>query len=413
MPRNRTARIARWVLRVTVAVAVVAISSDPLVAQATARRTGEVRSADGVPISYSTSGSGRPALVFVHGGFVDREFWKEQASLAEDFQIVTLDLAGHGDSGAKRQDWSIDAFGEDVRAVVEELELDRFILVGNSLGGPVSLSAAKALPGAIGVIGVDTFQDVDLAWTDEEMRAYIDGLRVDFPAVCKQMMGQLLAEDSEPELAAWVEEKMCGFDRALAHHVVSGFLGYDGAAAFAEAEVPIRAILGETVPLDLAGNRELQSDFRAVVMPGLGHYPMLEAPEEFNRHLRDLVQELTPTESSLRENDLRLDYVEFEAKDIEKTKAFYQEIFGWEFTDYGPNYTSFADGRLSGGFELASAPSTGGPLVVIYAVRLEEVEARVRQHGGEIAREIFNFPGGRRFHFVDPNGHELAVWSDQ
>jgi hypothetical protein len=113
------------------------------------------------------------------------------------------------------------------------------------------------------------------------------------------------------------------------------------------------------------------------------------------------------------EQDLRIDYVEFPAIDIAATKQFYSEVFGWRFEDYGPDYTSFEDGRLRGGFAKASEVKGGGPLVVIYAAALEATEAAVKEAGGKIVKEIFSFPGGRRFHFADPNGNELAVWSDR
>jgi len=116
---------------------------------------------------------------------------------------------------------------------------------------------------------------------------------------------------------------------------------------------------------------------------------------------------------SQAEQDRRVDYIEFQATDIEGTKSFYSEVFGWEFTDYGPDYTSFTDGRLSGGFSVAPEVKPGGPLVVLYATNLEAIEARVRQSGGQVVRETYAFPGGRRFHFSDPSGNELAVWSDQ
>jgi predicted enzyme related to lactoylglutathione lyase len=116
---------------------------------------------------------------------------------------------------------------------------------------------------------------------------------------------------------------------------------------------------------------------------------------------------------SQAEQDRRIDYVEFLATDLDETKKFYTGVFGWQFTDYGPDYTSFNDGRLSGGFAAAPEVAAGGPLVVLYAVNLEDIEAKVKESGGRIVREIFEFPGGRRFHFVDPGGNELAVWSDR
>ena len=113
------------------------------------------------------------------------------------------------------------------------------------------------------------------------------------------------------------------------------------------------------------------------------------------------------------QHDRRIDYIEFPATDIQATERFYEQVFGWEFTDYGPDYTSFADGRLTGGLRKVDSHATGGPLVVIYVVDLEQVQRVVIEAGGTIVREPFEFPGGRRFHFTDPSGNELAVWSDQ
>jgi D-aminopeptidase len=112
------------------------------------------------------------------------------------------------------------------------------------------------------------------------------------------------------------------------------------------------------------------------------------------------------------QSDLRIDYIELETNDMETSKAFFCAIFGWETEDWGPDYASFSDGRLSGGFRLVDEVTRGGPLVVVYASDLEAVEAAVIANGGTIVRPIFSFPGGRRFHFLDPVGNELAVWSD-
>ena len=110
--------------------------------------------------------------------------------------------------------------------------------------------------------------------------------------------------------------------------------------------------------------------------------------------------------------DRQIDYIEFPATDIEAAKRFYTSVFAWKFTDYGPEYTSFEDGRLSGGFTKSRGVTAPGVLVVLYAADLEATEAKVKAAGGRIVQEILSFPGGRRFHFTDPNGNELAVWSE-
>jgi hypothetical protein len=109
--------------------------------------------------------------------------------------------------------------------------------------------------------------------------------------------------------------------------------------------------------------------------------------------------------------DGRIDYVELPAGDLTPLKAFYREAFGWTFTDYGPTYAAFQEG-LDGGFQGDAAELPSAPLVILYAHDLEAMEAKVRAAGGTISRPIFTFPGGRRFHFRDPSGNELAVWSE-
>ncbi len=109
----------------------------------------------------------------------------------------------------------------------------------------------------------------------------------------------------------------------------------------------------------------------------------------------------------------KINYIEFKAKDIEKTKAFYGQIFGWTFTDYGPTYVAFSNSGMEGGFELTDEDIINGALIVLYHDDLEGIQQEVENAGGKISVPIFTFPGGRRFHFLDPSGNELAIWSDK
>jgi predicted enzyme related to lactoylglutathione lyase len=121
----------------------------------------------------------------------------------------------------------------------------------------------------------------------------------------------------------------------------------------------------------------------------------------------------TPATPTTPEN-CRINYLELNVRDIAKAKAFYGRAFGWTFTDYGPQYAEFSDGAMKGGFTTQASPSpVGGPLVVLYADKLEAARDSVLAAGGAIKLEIFSFPGGRRFHFNDADGYELAVWSKE
>lgn len=112
----------------------------------------------------------------------------------------------------------------------------------------------------------------------------------------------------------------------------------------------------------------------------------------------------------------KINYLEFPARDIEAVKAFFAEVFEWSFTDYGPEYTAFSNAGIEGGFyksDLASSTLQGSVLVVFYSEKLKLTLSKIELAAGSIIKPIYSFPGGRRFHFSDPNGNEYAVWSDK
>jgi len=108
-----------------------------------------------------------------------------------------------------------------------------------------------------------------------------------------------------------------------------------------------------------------------------------------------------------------INYIEFKATKLKAIKAFYSEAFDWVFTDYGSKYAAFENSGLHGGFELTKKPIKKGALVVLYHEDLKAIKKRIKKSGGKITKPIFDFPGGRRFHFKDPSDNELAVWSDK
>lgn len=116
----------------------------------------------------------------------------------------------------------------------------------------------------------------------------------------------------------------------------------------------------------------------------------------------------TPSKSKLKHEQVQ--YLEFLSKDISRARAFYTKSFGWKFTDYGPDYTAFEGDYIDGGFTMGK-PVKGTVLVILYSNDIENTQQKIVAAGGSIVKEIFNFPGGRRFHFKDPDGYELAVWS--
>ena len=116
--------------------------------------------------------------------------------------------------------------------------------------------------------------------------------------------------------------------------------------------------------------------------------------------------------SSMKLQHEQIQYIEFLSRDLQRVKRFYTDAFGWKFTDYGPEYSAFEGEYVDGGFTIGD-PQKGSILVILYSEKIEETLNKVKQAGGNIVKEIFTFPGGRRFHFADPDGNELAVWSDK
>jgi predicted enzyme related to lactoylglutathione lyase len=112
----------------------------------------------------------------------------------------------------------------------------------------------------------------------------------------------------------------------------------------------------------------------------------------------------------------KIDYIEFPATDLEATKDFFKKAFGWSFNDYGTEYCDFANEGVNGGFyksEKTATTETGSALIIFYSEDLVTTQKKVEKAGGKVVKSIFEFPGGRRFHFTEPSGNEFAVWSDK
>jgi pimeloyl-ACP methyl ester carboxylesterase len=258
-------------------------------------RDARVDSFDGVPIAYSIDGSAGGAVLFIHGWSCDRGYWEAQvADLTRDYRVVTVDLAGHGDSGAGRSRWTVEAFGRDVEAVVDDLALDSVILVGHSMGGPVALEAARRLHGrVVGVIGIDTLHDVELRYPDEEWDRILSGLERDFVPVCDAFVRGMFLAGADPELVREVASDMCSAPPEVAIGALAGLRDHDAAATLAAAGVPLRCINATTEPTNVEANRRHARDFDVITIEGTGHFPMLERPDELNRLLRQAIEELT------------------------------------------------------------------------------------------------------------------------
>jgi len=244
-------------------------------------------SSDGVVIHYRAGGTGSPALVFVHCWSCDATYWREQLPVfARDHRVVAVDLAGHGASGDARERFTVAAFAADVAAVVEKERLDRVVLVGHSLGGPVALAASRLLAGrAILVVGVDTMQNVEQEWPEEHFAQLRDAMRADFRAAADGFVRSMFPENADPKLVASIASDMAAAPPRVAISAIEELRGFDEKAAMAAAGVPIACINATMWPTDVEANRRHAASFDVVLVEGTGHFPQLEKPGVFNAAL--------------------------------------------------------------------------------------------------------------------------------
>jgi pimeloyl-ACP methyl ester carboxylesterase len=181
-----------------------------------------------------------------------------------------------------------------VRAVAEKEKIKRAVLVGNSLGGPVALEAARLLGSkALGVIAVDTFQVFDQHAPAGYFKKIGESFRSNFTETMKQIVRSLFHTDADSALYAKVEKRMLDNSPEMAASVMSSFDDYNLADLAKQMKLPIRCINGDLFSTQIENNREIHPDFDAVIIPHTGHYPMLEKPELFNRHLMEILEEMT------------------------------------------------------------------------------------------------------------------------
>ena len=194
---------------------------------------------NGVSISFDSRGKGEVSLVFVHCWACDRSFWKEQLDVfARDYRVVSLDLAGHGASGTDREQWSIAGLAGDVKTVIEELGLQRCILIGHSLGGPVSLVAAARMPRrVVAVIGVDTIHSVDFQFPREAVENMVHGFESDFTGMMEAAVAASFPESPNKSVLEWVTDRAKEANPEAVLAIASDFPNFDPREALSSVKV--------------------------------------------------------------------------------------------------------------------------------------------------------------------------------
>lgn len=292
---NSTFRITAVLVALTLGVACQGPKTGSSLSHA---RIGTIQARDGVPISYEMRGQGDTALVFVHCWAGDRSFWNGQVdAFADDYQVVALDLPGHGASGGERAHWTLSSLAEDVHRVIDTLQLNRVILVGHSMGGPVSLIAAQKMPERIiGIVGVDTLQNAESNWSKSVVNMYVNRLTTNFTETVTHAVRSMFPTNANPAVVQWVVDQAHRADRRAVIGLFADFANVDLKKEFASVTAPIRAI--NAIPNGTAGaptavetNRKY-ANFDVVLMNGVGHYLQLEQPDQFNSALRSVLADI-------------------------------------------------------------------------------------------------------------------------
>jgi sigma-B regulation protein RsbQ len=249
-------------------------------------------------IDYLVAGSGEVTLVFIHGGFIDKEYWLNQVTyFSRNFKVVTVDLAGHGKSGDNRTDWTIESLGDDVIQVIKELSLIKVILIGHSLGGNVILEVASKLPElVIGLIGIDNFKNAGMPVPPplmEQISQALEYMKTNFAEVSENFARlSLVTSHTDKQIAERVINDYKNFKPKVGRLLlVSSFLYHDREKELLQnLKLKLHLINVDYFPT----NEELLkqntgSGYELTEMKGTCHYPMIEYPDEFNTNLEKVV----------------------------------------------------------------------------------------------------------------------------
>ena len=234
-------------------------------------------------------------VILIHGWSCDSTYWSEQLpALRQHFDVITIDLAGHGKTSATRADFSMASFGRDVAEVVARLPADQpIVLVGHSMGGPVAVETAVLLGERVrGVIGVDTFASIGLPKPSQaENAARLAAFERDFHGTTRAFVSQsFFRADADPILRERIANDMASADPKVALAAIQGLNDWDGTQRLPLLKQPIATINADQVPLDAARLQRYAPSFRLITLAGQGHFLMMENPVRFNPVLIETIR---------------------------------------------------------------------------------------------------------------------------
>jgi pimeloyl-ACP methyl ester carboxylesterase len=253
---------------------------------------------DHVKIAYELTGKGDTTLLFVHGSFIDMNYWLAQVNyFKQQYQVLTIDLPGHGKSGKNRTTWTIQEYGLDVCAVIKELHLKNIILIGHSMGGDIILEAAAKCPDSvIGFVGVDNFKNAATPMS-AEMQNLVDqimiSLKSDFANTSENFAKQaLLSPSTDKAIAARVVTEYRNMDKNIGIDIIySAFTFYKREQELmTQLKLKMYLINVDNIPTNEESLKKYAAaGYEILPIKGTCHFPMIEKPDEFNQLLQSII----------------------------------------------------------------------------------------------------------------------------
>ncbi|MCI5123228.1 MAG: alpha/beta hydrolase [Candidatus Electrothrix sp. AR5] len=256
------------------------------------RRHDVALSFDAERIAYDVAGTGETALIFIHGWSCDGRYWQNQLPVfAEEYQVITVDLAGHGHSSLDRSEFSMLSFAKDVKAIIDKESIERAILIGHSMGGGVIAEAARLMPEkVVGIVAIDTLQNVGEQFPQSAIDGMVQPLEVDFKNATQDFVAPMFPKGTDQQLVNWVKEDMSSAPKEIALNAFRNYLGQyvsgEAAVVFKDITIPVVSINARLWPTAAEENRKHIKNYQLFYIEKTGHFPMLEKPEEFNMLLK-------------------------------------------------------------------------------------------------------------------------------
>tara|TARA_B100001996_G_scaffold361519_1_gene328317 strand:+ start:1452 stop:2393 length:942 start_codon:yes stop_codon:yes gene_type:complete len=250
---------------------------------------------DGVMINYYIKGSEKEALVFVHGYSCSSEYWWPQLEyFSKNYTTIAIDLAGHGKSGLNRKEYSMEAFGDDVKSVIEHLDLDQVVLIGHSMGGPVIVKAARSLGMKTRlIIGVDTFHDLTTEGIGGFARVAVNTMfQLFYDSMTEDSIDDFFIEKTDKDLEEWIRNDALKSPKNISQGTLDALLTMNYPESLSELSIPMIALNARSFrETKLDSNFDTYKDLQIEFMEDVGHFIMLEKPDEFNKWLETKISE--------------------------------------------------------------------------------------------------------------------------